>query len=232
MIDTSLSTFKELEFERAAAARFIRQVLRPADQLSVFQFSDDVVQLSDFHASVAQHQAALARIEPGAGTVMYDAIVLAAKTLDGRPPGRRRVIILVTDAGESTSLSRFDDARRAALEAEAMLYAIVVRPVRGESGRNTAGEHAIITINDTAGGNVYFPDSMGSLPEIFDRIDRELRTQYRLAYYPTPRPPARSFRRIELRVTPPVVAATAPRGDSPSKKTAYDVRYRKGYYTD
>src|SRR5437879_307527 len=39
MIDSSLSTGKELAFEREAAARFIRQVVRPGDRLAVFEVS-------------------------------------------------------------------------------------------------------------------------------------------------------------------------------------------------
>jgi Ca-activated chloride channel homolog len=83
-----------------------------------------------------------------------------------------------------------------------LLYTIVVRPVKNENGRNTAGEHALQTITDTTGGAMFFPDSMQELPLIFDRIDAELRTQYRLAYYPNPRGPANTYRTIEVKVLP------------------------------
>ena len=49
---------------------------------------------------------------------------------------------------------------------------------------------------------------------MFDRIDRELRTQYRLAYYPDPRPPAGEYRTLEVRV-----------------KCECKVRSRKAYYS-
>jgi Ca-activated chloride channel family protein len=123
------------------------------------------------------------------------------------------VLLLLTDAGETTSRADFESARRAALRAEALLYAIVVRPVSNEGGRNTAGEHALETIADTSGGALYFPTQLTQLDEMFDRIDRELRTQYRLGYYPEPRPPQGAYRQIEVRV----------KGD-------YTVRYRKAYY--
>jgi hypothetical protein len=60
---------------------------------------------------------------------------------------------------------------------------------------------------------MFFPDSAQDLDPIFDRIDRELRTQYRLAYYPNPRGSAGSFRRIEVTV-----------------KGNYQVRHRTGYF--
>jgi Ca-activated chloride channel homolog len=87
--------------------------------------------------------------------------------------------------------------------------------VKNESGRNTAGEHALETISDTTGGTIFFPDTARELGTIFDTIDRELRTQYRLGYYPNPRGPANTYRNIEVKVL---------NGD-------YHVRYRKTYLT-
>ena len=222
MIDSSLSAGKELAHEREAAAHFIQQVVRPSDRLAVFEFADAVTQRTDFSADVALLQSAVRHIEEGAGTALYDAVYLGAQALGKRAPDRRRVVVLVTDAGETTSRADFESARRSALRAEAMLYTIVIRPVKSESGRNTAGEHALETITESTGGAVYYPDSMAELDAIFERIDRELRTQYRLGYYPEPRPPANSFRRVEVRVR----AAGADPG-----KGGYTVRYRKGYFT-
>jgi Ca-activated chloride channel family protein len=220
MVDTSASTFKELAFEKEAAARFIRQVLRPGDRIAVYEFDDTVAQVADFSANVGELQAAVREVTLGSGTALYDAVYLGARALERRPPGRRRVILLVTDAGETTSRVNFEDARNAALRAEAMLYTILVRPVKSESGRNTAGEHALLTISDSSGGAMYTADAVEQFEPVFDRIDRELRTQYRLGYYPVPRPPARSYRRIELRVKLPDAAAEG-----------HTVRYRKGYFT-
>ncbi len=200
MVDTSLSTFKELKFEGESASRFVRQIVRPGDQLAVFQFSDDVAQLSEFSSKVPELQAATKRLAPGAGTVLYDAVVLGSRAISRLPSGRRRVIVLLTDAGETTSTYKFEDARRAAIASEALIYSIVIRPVPNESGRNTAGEHALITITDSTGGAMYILDSFDQLQAMFDRIDRELRTQYLLGYYPHPAPPSATYRHIELRV--------------------------------
>jgi Ca-activated chloride channel family protein len=89
-----------------------------------------------------------------------------------------------------------------------------LRPVKNEGGRNTAGEHALETIADTTGGAMYYPHETSQLDAMFARIDRELRTQYRLGYYPQPRPPQGVYRQIEVRV----------KGD-------YTVRHRKVYYS-
>src|SRR5579859_195097 len=214
MIDSSLSAHKEITFEQEAAAHFIRQVLRAGDRLSVYSVDEDVTQVAGFSDNVAELQSAVHRLRNGAGTSIYDAILLASRTLEHRGEDRRRVIILVTDAGETTSSTDFDAARKAAVRSGSLLYTIVIRPVKNESGRNTAGEHALNTITDTMGGAMFFPDSAQELDGIFDRINRELRTQYRLGYYPNPRGPANTYRSIEVKVS-----------------GKYQVRHSKSYLT-
>ncbi len=213
MVDSSASEYEDLRFESDAAADFVRQVVRPVDRLAVFAFDEDVTELADFSNDVPKLQQALRRIKPGSGTSMFDAIVLGADELEKMPAGRRRAMILVTDAGETTSEASFDDARRAAISSGALLYPIIVRVVKSENGRNTAGEHALVTIQNDTGGAMFFLDNVKQIHSVFDQIDRELRTQYLIGYYPTPQPPPGSYRRIEL---------TVRSGDV--------IHYRKGYF--
>jgi Ca-activated chloride channel homolog len=202
MVDASLSAHKEIIFERDAASHFIKQVLRPDDRLSVFYFDEQVTQIAPFSDNVATLQEAVRKIPDGAGTSIYDAVLLGSRALEKRGNDRRKVIIMVTDAGETTSRADFDAARKAAVRGGILLYTIVVRPVKNENGRNTAGEHALQTITEMTGGAMFYPDASQELISIFDRIDHELRTQYRLAYYPNPRGPANSYRTIEVKVPP------------------------------
>jgi Ca-activated chloride channel homolog len=214
MVDSSMSAYKDLKVEMEAAAHFIRQVVRPGDTLGVFEFDETVTQLSDFSDNVPKLQESVHQIRMGAGTSIYDALVLGSNALRRRPEGRRRAIVLVTDAGETTSVSKFEDARRVAVDSGTLLYSIIIRPVNNENGRNTAGEHALITITDSTGGAMFFVGDMSQLDQMFDRIDRELRTQYLLGYYPQPVPPPGSYRHVQLAV-----------------KGNYVVRYRKEYLT-
>jgi len=214
MIDSSLSAHKEFGFEQEAAAHFIRQVLRPNDRLAVFAFDETVTQYAKFSDNVHELQEAVRKIPGGAGTSIYDALVFGSHALERNGVDRRRVIILLTDAGETTSRYDFEAARKAAVQSGALLYTIVIRPVKNENGRNTAGEHALDTITDTTGGAMFFPDTPQDLSIMFDLIDRELRTQYRLGYYPDPRGPANTYRNIEVKVL-----------------GTYHVRHRKTYLT-
>lgn len=214
MVDASASTYKDLKFETDAAGHFIKQVVRPGDSLSVFEIAERVTQIGDFSDDVPRLQGALRRIVAGSGTSIYDAVVLGSNALKRRPEGRRRAIVMVTDAGETTSGADFEEARRAAIASEELIYTIVIRPIKNENGRNTAGEHALITITDSTGGNMLILDDLSQIGSMFDEIDRELRTQYLLGYYPQPPPPAGSDRHVEVKVT-----------------GAYTVSYRKEYFT-
>jgi Ca-activated chloride channel homolog len=213
MLDTSLSATKELKFEGEAAAHFIRQVVRPGDRLALFEFSDNVTQLAEFTDQVPILQAAARRLNPGAGTSLYDAVALGGLALEKRPEGRRRVVVVVTDAGETTSALKFEDTRRQAIASEALLYSIIIRPIKSESGRNTAGEHALETITDSTGGALFYIDELDQLDATYEQIDRELRTQYLLGYYPQPTPPPGVYRHVEVKMN-----------------GAYTLRYRKGYF--
>jgi Ca-activated chloride channel homolog len=214
MIDSSGSTQIDLKFETDAAAHFIQQVMRKSDTMGIFQISEAVTEIGDYSNDVPRLESNLKRILPGTGTSIYDAVVLGSNSLARRPDDRRRAIIMLTDAGETTSVSKFDDARHAAIASGALLYTIVIRPIKNENGRNTAGEHALITIMDSIGGAMFILDDVSQLNAMFDRIDKELRTQYLLGYYPQPVPPPGSDRHVEVKVTGP-----------------YDVRYRKEYFT-
>jgi Ca-activated chloride channel homolog len=216
MIDTSGSAAIELKIERDAAEHFVQEVVRPNDRLAVFSFTSDVVQLSNFSDDAKVLESAIHRVEMGAdmGTSLYDAVVLGSQSVRRQGAERRRALVIITDAGETTSVSKFEDARRAAIASNALLYTVVVRPMKSDAGWNTAGEHAISTITDSVGGAMYYPTNLSELGEIFDRINRELRTQYLLGYYPNPTPPPGSDRHVVVTVN-----------------TGDTVRYRKEYFT-
>jgi Ca-activated chloride channel family protein len=216
MLDASGSAAIELKIEREAAAHFIEEVVRPDDRLSVFSFAADVVQLSNFSADLKQLDSAVRRVDtsPDMGTSLYDAVVLGSQAVRRQGAERRRALVIITDAGETTSVSKFEDARRVAISSNILLYTVVVRPMKSDAGWNTAGEHAISTITDSVGGAMYYPTNLSELGAIFDRINRELRTQYLLGYYPNPTPPPGSDRHVVVTVN-----------------TGDTVRYRKEYFT-
>lgn len=216
-LDTSLSTRRDLPLELASARQFAHDVLRPVDGLSLFQFSDGVDQLTPFSADMKQFDRAIERIKPGGATALYDALYLGAQKLENRQP--RKVMVVITDGGDTVSSVDYKEAVRAEQEAEAVVYSVIVVPVEASAGRDTGGEHALVQISHDTGGQHFYATSGPDLDNAFHKISDELRTQYQLAYYPQQRYADSDFRHITVKIT------GVPGMDS------MKLRYRTGYYT-
>jgi Ca-activated chloride channel family protein len=217
-IDTSLSTRHDLPLEQASAKRFAHAILRPVDSLSVYGFSEVVYESTRGYTSdLRRIDDAIEHIRVGAATALFDAIYVASRALERRQG--RKVIVLITDGGDTASRFDYKQAVRAAEEAEAIVYSIIIVPIESSAGRETGGEHALIQLSDDTGGKYYYATSTTDLDEAFRRISDELRTQYLLAYYPSQHASFSEFRRIEVKVT------------GVPKAAAYGVRHRAGYYT-
>lgn len=217
-IDTSLSTRHDLPLEQASAKRFAHSIIRPVDALSVYAFSEVVNEATrGFTPDLKRIDEGIDHIRVGAATALYDTIYLVSRALDKRKG--RKVIVLITDGGDTISKVDYKEAVRAAEEAEAIVYSIIVVPIESSAGRETGGEHALIQLSEDTGGKYYYATSIGQLDEAFKKISDELRTQYLLAYYPSQRTSFSEFRRIEVKTV------------GTSDTAAYRVRHRAGYYT-
>lgn len=217
-IDTSESTRSDLKLEIASAKRFVHSILRPQDRLSIFQISEDVLQLTRYTADMKSIEGAIDNLQKGAGTSLYDAIYLGADTLLNRQG--RKVMVLITDGGDTTSSASYSSAVRHAQEAEAIVYSIIIVPVAADAGRNTGGEHALIQISKDTGGKYYYAESIDQLDRAFRQVSEELRTQYLIAYYPNRRVADSPFRRITVEVN---------KKDDEARPLI--VRHRAGYYS-
>ena len=216
-VDTSLSTKKDLPLELASARHFAHAILRPVDALSVFQFSEVVDEVVGFTPDLKTIDRGIDRIHVGSATALYDALYLGSRALDRRKG--RKVMVVITDGGDTVSKVDYRDAVRAAQEAEAIVYSIIVVPVEASAGRDTGGEHALIQMSEDTGGKYYYASSLPQLDSAFRQISDELRTQYLLAYYPSQRYSDSEFRKINVKVT----------GETDASN--FQVRHRTGYYS-
>src|SRR5436190_3788073 len=216
-IDTSLSTRKDLPLELASARRFAHAILRPIDALSLYQFSEIVNEVVPFTSDLGRIDHGIDRIRMGAATAMYDALYLGSQALD--PRQGRKVMVIITDGGDTMSKVDYKDAVRAAEEAEAILYSIIVVPIEASAGRDTGGEHALIQLSNDTGGKYFYAKSLSQLDDAFRQISDELRTQYLLAYYPSQRLSDSEFRRIQVTV------------NGLPASSNFKVRNRIGYYS-
>ena len=224
-VDTSSSTRKDIRLELEAARRFIHSMIRPQDAVALFAFATNVSEMTPFTAKLHQVDTAINEVRVGGATSLYDAIYLGAKALINRQG--RKVLVLITDGGDTASSIDYKEALRAAQQSEALVYSLIDVPVEASAGRNTGGEHALIQISNDTGGKYYYAASIAQLDKAFEQISDELRTQYLLAYYPVARRAASDFRQIDVVAH----AHSAPEAQGSDSGDKLVVRARRGYYT-
>lgn len=216
-VDTSLSTRKDLPLELASARKFAHTIVRPQDGMALYKFAEEVSEVVPFTSDLRRIDNGIDRIRNGSATALYDAVYLGSQAL-GKRQGRK-VMVVITDGGDTISQVNYQEALRAAQESEAIIYSIIIVPIEASAGRDTGGEHALIQISADTGGKYYYATSLPQLDEAFRKISDELRTQYLLAYYPSQRFSDSDFRRIQVDLLNP------PAGGP------YQSRHRAGYYT-
>ena len=213
-IDTSGSVHKDSSLEQDAARHFVRALLRPVDHLDLLEFSDSVREIVFFTNNVGRIDRGLNDMGRGAATALYSGVFLASQIL--APRSGRKVLVIVSDGGNTVKGTTYDEALEQALRGEVLVYPIIDVPIAASAGRDLAGEHALITLAQQTGGKYYYADS-SSLDRTFAQISEDLRTQYLLGYYPSNRSGG-GFRSISVKLR-----------DQPAG-SAYAVRNRPGYY--
>ena len=203
LVDVSGSTAKELAYEADSALRFIRALLgegHPEDAIKLYTFNWQVTdQTGRYTRDLKLLSDRVKTMHGEAGTAMYDAIFFAARDLE--PREGRKVIVVVTDGGDTVSKLTLQKALEEAQLADAVIYAIVVVPITNEAGRNIGGEHALQFMAEGTGGRTFLPSVGAALDRAFADILTELRTQYLFGFYPKDVPLTKDrFHKLEVRV--------------------------------
>jgi len=215
LVDTSGSTAKELKYEGDSALKFLHALLaesNPEDAVALFTFDYDVTQhLQGFTRNYASLERPLKMLHGEGGSSIYDAVYFAARALQNRDG--RKVIVIVTDGGDTTSSRDLKSALKEAQLADAVIYAAVVMPITNEAGRNTGGENALTIMAQKTGGRTFLQTSGAQLDKTFGDIIAELRTQYLLGFYPHDVPLTKDpYHRLELRLKSPELRVSARTG--------------------
>ena len=205
LVDISGSTAKDLKFEIDSVSRFLHALFKegnPDDSVGLYSFNYQVTQETPFVHSQSQLDRMLRNLHGSAGTSLYDAIYFAAHDLQNRKG--RKVVVVVTDGGDTTSSKSYQAALNSAQLADSVMYPILIVPIANDAGRNLGGEHALTTLASGTGGRVFEPTLGNSLDKAFTDILEELRTQYLIAYYPKDVPLTKDrFHHLEVQVARP-----------------------------
>ena len=214
LLDTSGSEQDMLSAIQDAGSRFIARVIRKGDEALVMSFDSNVDLLSDFTDEHGQLERAIrkSRINvpdqgtiagnPGpigsrqiTGTALYDAIYLACGEKLASEAGRKAIVI-VTDAEDTGSKVRLEEAIEAAQRTDTVIHILLV--VDPRYGGNPGVAHKLA---EETGGRMISVRSEKKLAEAFDEISEELRSQYTLGYYPTNSAQDGKFRKVKVETT-------------------------------
>lgn len=211
MIDTSLSQGKVLEAELGASLRFLDQVLREdKDQAFVMQFDLAVVTRQEFTHSRMKLEDALAVVDMpsrrelllqrGGGTLLYDAVVEAAKVMKNQ--NNRKAAILLTDGVDTGSDASLDAAIEAAQRSDLMIYSILFSDegYYGLFGGGGEGRRVLALLAKETGGSFFEVSRKQSIEQIFGEIQEELRSQYSLGFVSDAPVRVSEFRKLQVTV--------------------------------
>ncbi len=229
LLDTSGSQQNVLPLEQQSGAEFLKDVLTPKDEAFLISFDINVDLLSDYTNNPRELKRAIdkATINTGAGsgsvtgngtprgTLLYDAVYLAAHDKIRQEAGRK-VLILLTDGGDQGSQETLKSSIEAAQKANTIVYVILIadRSFYGGFGMTYTGDADMERLAKETGGRVINVGNNGKkLEDAFDQIQDELRTQYLASYTPTNLKVDGTFRTLNI---------TCQKGQK--------IQARKGYY--
>jgi Ca-activated chloride channel family protein len=244
LLDVSGSVNARFAFEKEAAARFLKQVLKPTDHATIYAI-DQEPRLELARATADRASARLMAIDPGRGpTAFYDTVIEAANYLSKvSPPNARRVIVVISDGEDNFSEkvkkaigATRDEQDAVSTSARGMIYNKVLMEVQREVQKaeiafysiNPSGEALRLNViskraqdgmeqlANATGGNSFVPEKLENLEVVFRQIAAELRSQYLLQYYSKDESPAGKFLRIRVQLP---------------ARPQLRVRARQGYYS-
>jgi len=218
IIDVSVSQDALIDEERRSAQKFIEEVIDEKDLAFVISFGPDTRLEQDLTSSQRLLSKSLEKLQtrgaayvplntgtnPNAtprGTVLYDAVYLAAKDML-RPVTGRKAIILITDGLDQGSKVDIKEALREAHLSDVVVYSILHYDAsfHGPFGRGTA-DYDLGKMAKETGGTLFKPKRGQPLSEIFQAIQDELRNQYSIGYTPTNPAHDNTFREINVSTT-------------------------------
>jgi VWFA-related protein len=233
LLDTSGSQRNVLPLEQQSGAEFLKDVLTPKDEAFLISFDINVNLLADYTNSPREIRRSIdsAEINTGAGTgsvtgngsargtLLYDAVYLAAHDKLRQEAGRK-ILVLLTDGGDQGSQENLKTATEAAQKANAIVYVILLSD-RGFYGGGFGGINLADTgardmerlASDTGGRVINVGNNGKKLQEAFDQIQDELRTQYLASFTPTNAKIDGTFRTLNITCQP-----------------GQKIQARKGYY--
>ncbi|MFA6957623.1 MAG: VWA domain-containing protein [Thermoanaerobaculia bacterium] len=192
LVDHSGSMKPRIEVARQAAIEFFKDILSPGDRAFFGGFSWEAQRVSPFLTDVASLTTQIeAMPEPDGGTALYDAIVTGLYRFRAIPG--RKALIVVTDGEDTVSRLKYDQMLQYVRTARVPVYFIAI-------GVPSIGSSSIKNLAAETGAVVYFVKNVEGLSATYDKLERDLRSQYLVGYYAESTKNDSAYRSVEVKV--------------------------------
>jgi Ca-activated chloride channel family protein len=166
-------------------------VIQRKDWVAVVSFDMKPQILTDFTQDRSEVRAALDTLRiPGFSEYnLYDSLAFILDRMK-EVHGRKAILAIVTGLDSFSKLT-YDQCLKIVKASDTAIYPVSIlefMAVRSPYGGNIdtlQAQNALNTIARYSGGQAYFPRFQGELPDIYQQIARQLRTQYSLGFVPT-----------------------------------------------
>lgn len=209
LLDASSSMTFTMKQATQAAVTFVQRALKDGDRCAVFSIREsprrEVALTSDRHAV----EAALTGIKAAGRTSLWDAISSAEREL--RDEKNRRAIVVLTDGGDTASITSFDEIDRLTKETGIPIYFIAYAP---DAALNVYDPQEINRLRYLAGetGGFVAEASSQNLQAKYTDIEKDLRAQYAILYQISDFAKRNQWRRVNVQLKSPTLSARTIRG--------------------
>jgi Ca-activated chloride channel family protein len=194
VVDSSGSMGETLPEVQRVVMGFLRNLLRPQDRAFIETFSDEPEILAPFTAEFDTLENALLTLFADRSTALWDATIMGLFQYAG--VRGRKAMILISDGEDTASTYGYDEVKDFAMRAGVTIYTIGIDLPTGK----VRTRHQLRRLSEITGGRAFFIAEGSELNRIYEEIDRELRTQYLLAYTSSSTKPSDELREIEVEV--------------------------------
>jgi VWFA-related protein len=139
LVETSSRIEPLMPEMRKTGILFTQTVMGPTGEAAVVGFNDSVDKLLDFTSNVDKIENTIAELSPGtSGSKLYDAMAAGVEMLSDRPqgtrenPGRRRVLLIVSEGTDDGSQRTLGEVLRQAQLANVTIYGVGLSTTRAE----------------------------------------------------------------------------------------------------
>lgn len=207
VIDTSGSMYDSLSQAQRAALEFLENIITTRDRCFAVSFSDRPELLMGRTSDVGAIAEQLEYLSADGMTALHDAVVTSLYYYRG--VRGRRAMVLLSDGEDTSSTLGFREALEYAKRSGISIYAIGLDIGKLDfSVRNKLDELA-----EQTGGRTYYIREAEELRGVYAQIEKELRSQYLLAYNSDSTQPKDQYREVEVEV-----------------EGGYEARTIRGYY--